>query len=119
MTVPFEKTSRTLFDRVIDICMGSPAIVAKARNLPHVPSQELLCWIIELIQDIATMINKFDTFYAEFLELNRDSLLFWEQTESDGSFVLSDDGEPSVLQFTPTLWFPDLDTASILFMYCM
>lgn len=75
--------------------------------------------MLDLVEDIATMVNRFDTFYAEFLELNHDVLLFWEQTEPEGGFVLSDDGEPSVLHFTPTLCFPDLDTASILFMYCM
>lgn len=74
--------------------------------------------MIDLVGDIAAMIKTFDAFYAEFVESNRDVQLFWEQTKPEGGYVLGDDGESSVLSFAPSLCFPNLDTASILFMYC-
>ena len=65
------------------------------------------------------MINKFDTFYAEFVEINHDVQLFWEQTEQpESGRVLGEDDEASILNFTPTLCFANIDTATILFMYC-
>jgi hypothetical protein len=118
MTVPFETTPRTLFDRVIDICTRSPAIVTKAQSVKYVPPEHMVSWMIDIVADIAAMINKFDAFHAEFVESNHDVQLFWEQTIPEGGYVLGDDGESSVLNFTPTLCFPNLDTASILFMYC-
>lgn len=118
MTVPFETIPRTLFDRVIDITTLSPAIVAKAKQFMDVPPDQLVPWIVDLVCDLAAMVNRFDTFLAEFTEMTDDVLLFWEQIEPDSGYVVGDDGESSVLNFTPSLCFPNLDTASILFMYC-
>lgn len=119
MTTPWEGHPKTRFDKLIDICMLSPAIVMKANGMKSVPGYDLLDWMVSLVSDIAALIHKFDAYYDEFFE-SRDGIpAFWEDCESQGGYVESD-GEKSAspLIFEPTLSFPDLDTASILFMNC-
>jgi hypothetical protein len=119
MTVPWHYRERTLFDQVIDICMDSPAIVTKAKGLKCIKPDQLCSWTASLISDIAALIHKFDEFYARFIDSHNGVSLFWEQCDPLAGHVESEDGKSSsALNFDPDLCFPDLDIASILFMYC-
>lgn len=119
MTMPWESRPKTRFDKLIDICMLSPAIVLKANGMKNVPGCHLLDWMVSLVSDIAALIKQFDSYHEEFFESCDGSPAFWEGCESQGGYV---EGEgirrTSALIFEPTLSFADLDTASILFMNC-
>ena len=119
MTVPWHYREKTLFDKVIDICMLSPSIVTKANGLKSAKPDQLLSWTVSIVSDIAALIHKFDEFYAEFVDSYKGISMFWEQGEPPAGHVESKNEEDSsVLSFNPHLCFPDLDVASILFMYC-
>ena len=120
MTIPWESQPRTTFDRIIDICTLSPAIVSKARNLGDVAHDQMLPWLISIVSDIAGLIAKFDVFYAGFENSHGATPMFWTQRELQSGVLIDDQTMiASVLDFQPTLCFESLDTASIMFMYCM
>lgn len=118
MTVPWDTVPRTIFDEVIDICTLSPSIVAKAHCMKNVPPDQLLPWCLSITSDIASLIHKFDAFYSKFSESHEGVQLFWEQAEPQNGYIVDEDEPNSLLRFIPTLWFSNLDTASMFFMYC-
>ena len=119
MTIPWQSRPKTLFDKVIDICMLSPAFVTKEKSLKCATPDQVLPHAVGITSDIAALINKFDEFYIMFMKPNDGTQLFWEKNQIQAGYVEDgDDESTSVLSFKPQLCFTDLDTASILFMYC-
>lgn len=119
MNIPWRDRPKTLFDKIIDICMDAPAIVRKAYGFKYFPPSDHANLAISLVSDMAALIHRFDVFYYDFAKLYEGAQLFWEQEEPESGYVVEDrDGTSSILIFKPTLGFSDLDTASMLFMYC-
>ena len=85
------------------------------KNVPH---DQLLPWCLSITSDVASLIHKFDAFHSKFSESHEGVQLFWEQSEPQNGYIVDEDEPNSVLRFIPTLWFSNLDTASMFFMYC-
>jgi len=111
MTIPWNKSERTAFDRLVDIILKAPAQMERADQLHFLPQGVHLTFCVDLLLACYSLDDDFAQFYAEYESAATEPLFYQVLTAEDQSAESEQDWS------TIQLSFPDVSTAATMILY--
>ena len=116
MTVPFDIRPKNMFDKLVDIFILGPEVMQRAKGLSCLPPERVFSAAADIVKDLSNINKRLEEFYAHLIEEHQGRQLYWGRNFLNGE--LDHHIHDFDLVFPPSLDFIDLETASIMSMYC-
>ena len=86
------------------------------KSIPTLPPDQALPTALQILGKLSIIKQKLQAFYSE-LESTYPKQLCWERVSPTRNDAVNGDRDDSEFVFPPSLWFNDLDVASMLTLY--